>query len=152
MANRHERRKAARHLYATVQGRQRTHSTNGRLKMVTAQERQRISGLIDAGAANGDSVEAIAKAIAREMPHLKAADIANVSRVRSEMLRQDAAVYMAQAQTSSRVADILDLIGAPNVGAALDMLVARKAQGDVAAAELLEELHQALSVATMPDE
>jgi hypothetical protein len=120
--------------------------------MVTAQERQRISELVDAGAANGDSVETIAKAIAREMPHLKAADVANVTRVHSEMKKQDAAVYMAQAEASSRIAEILIQVDAPNVGVAYRILTARSAQGDVAAAELLQELHQAFSVATMPDE
>jgi hypothetical protein len=117
---------------------------------MTPQERERVIQLLDAG---GSNAEVILKTIVREMPHLKGADIADVCRVHREMREQDAAVYHAQAQASLRIKEILELMGAPNVEVAERILVARSIQGDdLDAAELLQELRRALSVAVMPNE
>jgi hypothetical protein len=86
------------------------------------------------------------------MPHLTTAEVAEVCRVYGEELHLDAAVYLAQARASKRIAEIMRAANAPTTQDALDILAARSDQGDAHAAEMLEELMQALTVATMPDD
>ena len=76
--------------------------------MTTRREVQRIAELVDLGFAAGDRKEDIFRRITKEMPHLTAADIIQVARVRSEELRLDASVQSAvPAQAAQRFAEII---------------------------------------------
>jgi hypothetical protein len=118
---------------------------------MTPQERQRIVELLKACSVSGASIKALVRSIAKEMPHLTAAELVEVCKVLREEQRLDAAVYSAQAQALGRIAEIVEETGEPNLGGTQNALVARSTQGDRRAAELLAELEHALTVVSMED-
>jgi hypothetical protein len=118
---------------------------------MTPQERQRVFELVEAGRANGASIEETVRSIAKEMPHLTTAEVVEACRVHKEELRLGAAVYLAEAQASKRIAEIIEETGESDVGGTLDALATRSARGDHRAAELLRELEHTLAVASMDD-
>jgi hypothetical protein len=119
--------------------------------MTTSQERQRVIELLEAAGVSGASAEATARLIREELPHLTSTEIAEICRVNTEGLLLDAAVYSEQARASKRIAEIIRKTGEPDLDGTLVALATRSQQGDRPAAELLEELEQALTVAGMDD-
>jgi hypothetical protein len=109
----------------------------------TPKDRQRIIELVNAGTADKSPIEATARAIHRELPHLTAAEVADVCRVHGEEMRMDAAVLKAEAEASHFIGNTLRAAGYANLGEAFKALALRAERGDQDAAELLEQLDQA---------
>lgn len=122
---------------------------------MTPKESRRIAELLTQLSAVG--IAATLRLIKKEMPHLTAAHIAEVARVRAEELRLDAAVQFAEVDASRKMMDIIEeaahISGQPVArnAEALQILVSKAEQGNKRAAELLEEYRHAASVVGLDD-
>ena len=121
---------------------------------MTPQETKRVAELIEQA---GVSIEAKLRSIYKEMPHLTDADIQQVASVRAEELKLDAAVQLADAEASKRMAEIIReagrISGQPlnNLEKAIPVLVALAEQGDERATSLLEEFRKAAPIVGLSD-
>lgn len=121
---------------------------------VTPHDVARVVELIHGDGSIPDKI----RRIHSEMPHLTVEDIQKIATTDSEMLCQDAAVQMADANATMNLAEILkeaqamsgstqplDLVTASNV------LIDRVAKGDARAQLLLDALTKALPVVGVSD-
>jgi hypothetical protein len=111
---------------------------------VNREERARVIELIDEGSREGLSTKDTVRRIVEEMPHLSAADVAQVARTHAEELRLEGAEKMAEANASDLIVGILEETGCRNAGEALYVLENRSRMGDTRATVLLEKLKAAL--------
>ena len=104
-----------------------------------------MAELLDQACKAGASTGEILQSIVEEMPHLTSADIQQVASTHAEESKLDAAVYLAEAEASRFIAEMIKeagrISGQPshNITDALQILVARAEQGDKRAGELLEK-------------
>jgi flagellar motor switch protein FliG len=113
-------------------------------EQMTREEASRVNELLEQASLAKDSIKDTVRRIAREMPHLTYADVAEVARVRADLLYMKAAEQKAAADGARQILEIIKEVGAANLGECLQMLHDCKSRGDRRAAELGGKLDQAL--------